>query len=239
MKKFYTQITAIVLLVCTILIFNACDFNPEGGGGNQDIIKKEPILATDYDIPDSFAMTIQIPDSAIFNPGAPWYYKTAKIGNDWQLIEYDRDLADLTKQETHFFEYISDNNYQWYKYDYDVSSWIEQEEVDFEEMIALSPQNFVFLYKKPSEPQIEVEESNTQYDIDPTSIENMIDAVLYEYHDGFDIEVIVDADYLDTRLSKREYVSGNTLITRAYEYTNELTSWGTSYMQYKYYKERP
>jgi hypothetical protein len=196
-------------------------------------------LASDYQLPDSFYINIRVDDCAIFNAGDPWYYKTAKINNSWQLIEYDRDLADKTKQETHFFRYISEDIYGWYTYDFNSSVWDLNGNVSFAEMIAVSPNNFRFLYKTPDEPYIEITETPCLYDTDPTSSEHNIDAVFYEYNENWDIEKIVDAAYREILLSSTEYIENGPLTSRAYEYIKNIDSWSSATMDYRHFKNAP
>ncbi len=236
-KKINLMIIIILLLSVTFTL-PACIFGNEEGGEKIATLDKEPILLSDYSLPENFALTIQIADSAIFNPGEPWYYKTAKIGNDWQIIQYDRDLADLTKQATYYFGYISDDNYNRYTYDFTNSVWVANGIVDFEGLMATSYNNFKFLYEKPTETTFQIDESTSTYDVDHTSAETFIDSIKYEYTDYFETEVIVDADYLNVCLYKCEEAD-RPLTFRAYEYSTSISSWDSTYLQYRNYKTAP
>lgn len=198
------------------------------------------IMITDYNLPENFFMVLQLSDTSIFDKGDPWYYKTAKIGNDWQLIEYDRDLEDRTKQVTHFFEYLSDDSYQHYTYNYTEQDWEKADVVSFQGMMFTSLNNFKFLYKKPVEVQYHIVETLAAYDCDPTSIESLREAMMYEYADGLDIEIIVDKEYLNITLSETHRNGSLICVSwRAYEFNLTISNWNSSFLAYKNFKETP
>lgn len=192
---------------------------------------------SDYQLPENFAMTIYVSDSQIFNPGLPWYFKTAKIGNDWEIILYDRDLTDLSEQETHFYEYISDNLYQDYKYDYVTDSWITLETVSFDTMVHFSLNNFTFLTTDPTDGNTGALRTDVEYDCDPTSYVNNISAIRYTYSKVLDYEITVDATYPNIILSDVTYAD-RTLVRRAYHYSTTITSWDMFYMESLNYKAK-
>jgi hypothetical protein len=229
-------VTLLVLLISSFALF-ACKPNEESGSPSPS---DTPVLISDYSIPENFAITFQMNDCALNNPGNPWYFKTAKIGNDWQIIEYNRDLADMTKQETHFFKYLSEDSYTHYTYDYTSSSWTSSGSVSFKEMIAVNPANFAFLYNKPTNANIEISESSTTYDVDPTSAVTLISAKRYEYTSYFDIEVMVDIVNTSICLYKNEMDGSLEIISnRAYEYSTSIEDWSSPYMSYRQYKAIP
>jgi len=198
-------------------------------------------VVSNYTIPENFQMTLQISDTSIFNKGDPWYFKTAKIGNDWQFIYYDRDAEDLSVQETHFYQYISDFEYKHYIYSHTEQMWIAQEENSTStDMMMDNGSNFSFLYKKPTGVQYEIKETEITYDTDPTSIDNSIPALLYEYTLYLDYEVIVDANNLDLCLSENTR-DGATITTswKAYRYSDSITDWNTFYMSYLGFQSSP
>lgn len=238
MPKYFMGIIMLTVMCLGALTLSACDTREEKGGNYNTT--ETSVLITDYTLPENFAITVQVADCALFNSGAAWYYKTAKIGDDWQLIEYDRDLADKTKQKTHYFEYISSDNYKHYSYDYETSAWAEAGAVNFKELIAVSPNNFTFLYKEPTEPYISIIETAVTYDVDPTSNEEMIDAIRYIYSAYIDTAIIVSADYTNICLRRSEMDGSSELIShRAYDYSTSITDWSSTYMLSKNYKSKP
>ncbi len=237
MKIFFKQLISVLTITLLCVVFAACGPSEEGGDTkNNDIT---PVLASDYVLPDNFYINIKVDDCAIINAGDPWYYKTAKIDNSWQLIEYDRTLADTTIQETHFFRYISEDEYTWYTYNYDSSDWDMKNDVSFAEMVAVSPNNFRFLYKKPDETYTEITETSCVYDTDPTSAEHNINATLYEYSQYWEIEKTVDSAYPNFLLSSTEYIDNGPLTFRAYEYLTGIDSWSSAPMAYRKFKSAP
>ena len=242
MKKNLICILIIFTILAGMFVLSACypKTNEENSGGNNNNTA-EPVLISDYTLAQNFAITMQLTDTSISNPGDPWYYKTAKIENDWQLIEYDRDLEDRTKQATHYFEYVSENNYTHYIYNYDLSSWTQTKTgLTFEDMMKVSINNFIFLYEKPTNPSTVITETATTYDTNSTSIETLINAKMYTYKDYFDIEIIVDSVFTDICLYKKEM--DNSLIVntyRAYDYSTDVDNWGNGYMTGKNYKSKP
>ena len=237
-KQIFSLSLVFVFCLVTAFMLSACDSadpnnNDNGNGTDTDI------LLSDYTLPVNFAMTIQISDTAISNAGSPWYYKTAKIGNDWQLIEYNRDLADMTKQISHFFRYVVDDDYIHYTYNYDTSSWDEGTHISFDDMVNVSANNFWFLYSEDLSNE-DVTETNISYDTDSTSNENLIDAVKYEYSNVLQYEEIVDADFHNVLLSENTRDGSTILIAnRAYDYSTSITGWSNSYLSYKNYKSAP
>jgi len=229
MMKYLFKIVLSFILVFSFITMTACQ-NEEGSGSVETTSKNELLLSS-YQVPENFFMTLQLSDTSIFNKGNPWYYKTAKIGNDWQLIEYDRDLEDLSKQTTHFFLYESDNLYTHYIYQYETTSWEEVGEVTFEGMVFTSPNNFKFLYEKPTGPQYNITETNISYDCDPTSVERRRDAYLYENSDGLDIDIIVDRTYPNVMLSETDRDGSRIVISwRAYEYKLTISNWDDTHL---------
>ncbi|MDD4532224.1 MAG: hypothetical protein PHW22_02180 [Bacilli bacterium] len=234
MKRLF-KFETLLLGILSVMVLGGCENNES----NTSYLSSE-VSIEDYSLPENFEMTMQISDTSIFNKGNPWYFKTAKIGNDWQLIEYNRDLADLSKQVTHFYKYISDNTYKHYLYDFDTEKWSEQEESSFAQMKKDNATNFSFLYSKPTEIQIAVEETDTTYDIDPTSYESLRPAKRYIYNDGLDVEAVVDAEYLNVCLSEVQRDESLIVISwRAYYYSVSITSWDNSYLTNKYFKLAP
>ena len=191
-------------------------------------------------MPENFAITIQIADTTIVNPGNPWYYKTAKIGNDWQIIEYDRDLVDADQQVLHYFNYVNENSYVHYLYNYTNLNWDVVNNVNFEEMVLVSQNNFLFLYNNNYEIQLNVVQSDVNYDIDPTSNEELISAIKYEYTNVNNYEETVDSNYTSILLAKT-VTNGSTLLisNRAYEYSKTVSNWNDSYFSFRNYKLSP
>ena len=244
MKKAFVLMIAMILC-CTIAAgLCACGDTESGApiNGNEDGNNHTETGAkiTDYTLPINFVITVQVADNAIHNPGAPWYYKTAKIGNDWQIIKYDRDAVDSTKQATYFFKYAVQDSYEQYSYNHTTSQWEQQNNVTFAGMLEVSTNNYLFLYTKPQENYLNITETDIQYDTDPTSYENLIDARKYEYSNVLDYEITVDRAYNDICLSRTERDGGRGLVeNRAYEYTKDIDGWDNPYMSYRQYKPMP
>jgi len=221
-----------------------CDNSEDGGINVADSSSgstSNKILLSDYSIPDSFAMTIQVADVSIFNKGSSWYFKTARLNNDWQLIEYDRDAADRTQQTTHFFKYLTEDSYTHYTYDFEKNDWTKLETVDFTGMVQVSAINFDFLYSLPYNYSIlDIEETDVSYDTDPTSIVNKIDAIRYVYSDVLDYDIIVDAQYKSVKLTENVR-DGSTMCieNKASEYKLPITEWNNTYMSRLNYKDAP
>lgn len=235
MKNTFKILFTLVLIFCLIPLVS-CD-NETITNGNSTTEATQLDLS-DYTLPENFFMTIEISDTSIFDKGDPWYYKTAKIANDWELIEYNRDLDDLTKQKTHFFKYISDDLYQHYLYNYVDQSWDEVDMLSFHEMVFTTPNNFKFLYKKPTEVQYNIVETAISYDCDPTSIESLREAIMYEYTYGLDKEIIVDSKYLDIMLSEVQRDESRICTSCfAYEFNLTISSWSSTYLGYKNFKD--
>jgi len=229
------KIIVLLILAVSPLLLVACGDN--NNNNNED---PQTMFISDYTLPENFVMTLQLSDTSIFNPGNPWYFKTAKIGNDWQIIEYDRNLG-TNEQVTHFFKYISTNQYNHYTYNYKTSSWVKGSTVNFQEMVRTSNNNFLFLEKADREnPVNNATTTNTTYDVDPTSIETYIDAIKYEFTNVLEYEEVADAVFTDMTLS---HISrdGSTICYafRAYEYTKEISNWDSSYLSYRNYKTVP
>ena len=240
-KQIFSLSLVFVFCLVTAFMLSACDSaNPSDNGGDDNGNETgTEVLLSDYTLPVNFAMTIQISDTAISNAGSPWYYKTAKIGNDWQIIEYNRDLADMTQQVTHFFQYIGEDDYVHYTYNYTTSSWDEGTHMSFDDMVDLSENNFWFLYSKDLSNE-NVTETNLSYDTDSTSNEHLIDAVKYEYSNVLQYEEVVDADVHNVLLSETIRNGSTVLISnRAYDYTTSILSWENSYLSFKNYKTAP
>lgn len=237
-KKFNLLFVLILSLNFTFL--TGCD-NSEGGilYSVPEEETSQPVLS-DYELPEKFAMTLKLSDTSIFNKGTCWYFKTARIGNDWQTIEYDRDLEDRTKQKTHFFKYISEDNYTHYSYDYSKSDWTKMESGSFFDMAEINLNNFKFLEVPPSGPNINLVETEVQYDTDATSITEYIDAIKYEYSYTLDYELIFDAAYYNMCLSEccRD---GSTVCTEwsASDYETTITDWDSFYLSYRNFKPIP
>lgn len=234
MKKFSSILKFVlvtVLCLMSVVCFAACDLF--GSIGGDDETKEDPTAVlpkteADYVLPDNLYIMMQIADTSIFDKGDPWYPKTAKIGNDWQIIRYDRDLSDKTEQQMYYFQYISANNYKKYIYEYPLSSWAEIDTVTFNEMVMTSGVNFSFLYTKRTENYLDIVETECTYDVNPTSIEDLIDAIKYEYTDGMSYEIIVDKAYQNVRLYDVERDNSTVCISdKAYIYSKDITSWSS------------
>lgn len=237
MKK--NQLIFSIMLLLSLFTLAACDATNEEENLNTEKTEQGLILS-DYTLADNFMMTIQLNDSSIMNPGPDWYYKTAKIGNDWQVIEYDRDLADLSIQVTHFFKYLSDDLYMHYLYNHADSEWVKQGELSFHDMVFTSPNNFKFLYEKPTEIQIVVEETISTYDTDSTSNEQLIDIYSYQYTEGLDKTVFVDYDYPSTCLYEVQSRNGQVAISwKANDYTLDISNWDDFYLSYRHFQNAP
>lgn len=235
MKITFRLLFTLFISFC-MMTLAACDNQITSNEKNTTEDNELDIL--DYTLPDNFFMSIQISDTSIFDKGDPWYYKTAKIGNDWQLIEYDRDLDNLAEQATHFFKYLSEDSYKHYTYNHTEETWIEVDTVSFHEMVFTSPNNFKFLYTKPTETQYSIEETSTSYDCDPTSNNSFREAVKYEYTSGLDIQIIVDSEYSNMILSEVDRDESRICISwRAYEFNLTISSWSNSYLSYKDFKD--
>lgn len=237
MKKALSLLFSFTFLLTTAFLLTAC------GTEDTEPINTTPTVSiqlSDYTLPENFAITIQVADTAISNPGNPWYYKTAKIGNNWQVIEYDREISDITQQATHFFMYASENNYTQYDFNYNDGVWQQQGTVTFAQMVAVSCANFSFLYDSEHESQLNVVQSNVTYDTDPTSAESLLNAIKYEYTYVNDVEEIVDAQYTNILLSQTIRDGSTILISnRAYEYTKSIDTWDSSYMTNRFYQLAP
>lgn len=232
MKKFSSILKFVltaVLCLMSVVSFAACDlFGSNGDNSEEAPTSVNAKTEKDYVLPENLYMKLQISDTSIFNKGDPWYPKTAKIGNDWQIILYDRDLADKTQQETYFFKYLSANNYRKYGYEYEMSSWEELATVTFNEMVLSSGINFSFLYTKRTENYLNIVETECTFDTDPTSNENLIDAIKLEYTDGMCYEFIVDKDYQNVRLYDVERDNSTICVAnKAYIYSKNITDWAT------------
>lgn len=239
MKKSIGIVLVLCICFAAAVSLIACDPSGEGEITVPEALPSSAKI-TNYTLPENFAMTIQVADTQIFNPGDPWYYKTAKIGNDWQIAEYDRNIIDRTKQITHFFKYLAEDSYRHYTYNYETSGWDAQGEVSFAGMLEVSAVNFYFLYKKPTEIQIELAETVCVYDTDPTSNESLTDAIRYEYKDGLEYVFIVDKDYPNICLSKTCRDGATVCVeNRAYEYSRSINHWDLSYMLNRSYKPAP
>jgi len=240
-KKF--NLFFIFLLSLNIPLLSGCDnsenFNENYSIGTSESAENKLILS-DYSLPDTFAMTLMLSDTSIFNKGDPWYYKTAKICDDWQVIEYDRDLEDRTKQETHFFKYLSEDTYTNYMYDYSKSDWTKLETGSFNDMVLISMNNFKFIDTPPSGPNIHLVETDTNFDTNSTSIVANIDAKRYEYTNVLDYEIIFDAAYSNLCLSEC-VKDGSTVCTEwtAHDYCTTVTEWNSTYLTSKNYKLAP
>lgn len=211
---------------------------------NEDEITAEKtehgLLLSDYTLADNFAMTLQLNDTSIINSGPDWYYKTAKIGNDWQFIEYDRDLSDVNIQVTHFFKYVSDDLYMHYIYNHTNAEWTKQNEVNFNDMVFTSPNNFKFLYEKPTEIQIVIEETVSTYDADSTSNERLIDIYSYQYSEGLDKTIYVDYNYPSICLYEVQSRNGQVAVSwRSNDYTVSISTWEDSYLSYRHFQNAP
>jgi len=55
---------------------------------------------------------------------------------------------------------------------------------------------------KPTGSEVDISESEVKYDTNPTSNENLIDALRYEYSSGVDYEYVVDELFLNISLSE-------------------------------------
>lgn len=239
--KRHLKIVFILVLLFSFVTLVGCDKTTETGEeiltGQSDT---DGLKLSDYSLPENFYMTLLLSDTSIFNKGDPWYFKTVKIGNDWQLIEYDRDLEDRSKQATHFFKYLSEDSYKHYAYNYTDEAWTEVGTVSFQEMVLTSANNFKFLYQKPTQPQIEIVETALKFDCDPTSIESLRDALLYEYSDGLDIEVFVDKAYPNMALSETDRDNSRICVSwRVYELEVSLDDWDSFYLEYRNVKAIP
>lgn len=240
MKKQFLFASVLVLMMAFSFMLTGCDWT---NNDDEDEDNQVPIQAylSDYTLPENFTITYRIADTAIFNPGISWYFKTAKIGNDWQLIGYDRTLADLTKQPTQFYRYLSVDSYVHYSYDYTLENWVEVETVSFDGMFKANLNNFLFLNKSDRTDYSNVSSTNVSYDVDPTSNTNNIDATKYEFSSSImEVEEIYEAQYPNVCLS---YISRNgatvLLNNCAYEYVKDVTSWDGSDMAYRQYKTAP
>lgn len=240
-KKF--NLFFVLLLSINITLLTGCnnlgDFNDSALDSTSEDEINELILS-DYSLPDNFAMTIMLSDTSIFNKEDPAYYKTARIGNDWQIIEYDNSLADKTKQETHFFKYISSDNYTDYIYDYSKSDWNELESGSFFDMVKISFNNFKFIDTPPVGENMNIVETPTTYDTNPTSIVEDIDAIRYEYSCSLDYETIFDSNYPNLCLAECAR-NGSTICIewRAYSYNTSITEWNNTYLINNNYKLIP
>lgn len=237
MKKFLLSVLVVMLCFSSIFILTACGIEDDNRDeGNLDTNRA---YLSDYTLPENFAITIKLIDTSIISPGDPWYFKTAKIGNDWQIIEYDRN-AGQTEQTTHFFRYVSQDNYDHYTYNHQTSTWSMGVSVTFEGMLQTSLNNFLFLKKWERLNSITVTETNIQYDVDPTSNTSLIDAILYEFTNGLDYSEKVDAQYTDISLYHLS-MDGSRVCYQffAYEYTKTLTDWSSAYLSYRYYQSDP
>ncbi len=235
MKKFFLSFFAIVMCCSSLFVFTACGTEDQTGGGSDNPY----IYISDFEFPENFEITIKLEDTSKYNPGNPWYFRTAKIGNDWQIIEYDRDVS-YSQQATHFFKYLSEDNYDHYTYDYETSSWIKGISVTFDAMLKVSLNNFLFLKKWERSSAINVTETNIKYDVDPTSNENLIDAIFYEFTNVLKYEEKVDAEYSDICLYHSS-IDGSTVCYKfiAYEYSKSLNNWSSTYLFSKYFKSAP
>ena len=239
-KKF--NLFVLGLAIFSVVSLTGCDgtnSNDDDEASGENTSTSE-VLISDYAIPENFEMTLQISDTSIFNKGDPWYYKTAKVGNDWQFIHYDRDLGDFTIQETHFYRYLSETSYTHYIYSYTEEDWVNQGESNTTDMMMDNGTNFSFLYIKPDGPQMEIVETKRNFDTDPTSNRYYIDAIAYEYSDALDFEVVVDANYLNLCLSETVR-DGSRICTSwsAYNYTTDIIGWDDWYLENKYFKPAP
>lgn len=235
MKKILLSFLAIIFCCSSMFVFTACGIE-ENEGGDTDTTR---LYISDYTLPENFAITMRLSDTSIYNPGDPWYFRTAKIGNDWQIIEYDRNVA-YSQQVTHFFKYVSTDNYDHYIYNYETSSWIKDDSVTFDAMIETSLNNFLFLNKWERLSTINITETNIIYDVDSTSNEILIDAILYEFTNVLDYEEKVDAEYTDICLSHRS-IDGSRVCYEfnAYDYSKSINDWSMIYLTSKNYKSSP
>lgn len=230
MKKSFSLILGL-LISFSFLIMSSCEEKGDSSFENIDTIK-----LTDFQLPNSFALTYRISDTKILNPGDPWYYRTAKIENDWQIIECDRE-ENYNNQKTHFLKYITNDEYAHYTFNYVSSTWEEANHLSFNQMVNLSLPNFSFLYVKPTGLEVDASESEVKYDTDPTSNENLIDALRYEYSAGLNYEYVVDKLFPNICLS--ETVRDNSTIcinNDAYEYIKSIEAWDSYYMSSRFYR---
>lgn len=243
MSKKLNLFTLVVSILGMVFLTSCDGMSSNEGNLSFDSTENDStndFIVSDYSIPENFHMTLQIADTSIFDKGDPWYYETAKIGNDWQFIHYDREAEDLSIQDIHFYKYISDKKYSHYIYNRTEEEWDAQEDSTSNDMIQDNSTNLSFFYEKPTGAQYEITETETDFDSDPTSIENYIDAINYQYSDGLDYSVVVDAEYLNLELSETVRDGSTICISwRAYRYTKEIDSWDISYLTYRGFKPSP
>jgi len=230
MKKNIRILTFSALISFSLLVVSSCDNLSDSSSEEIEFIK-----LSNFQLPNNFALTYRISDTSILNSGDHWYYRTAKIGDDWQIIEYDRD-EQYNNQKTHFFKFMMDDEYVHYTYNLTLSIWEEHNHISFHQMLDISMSNFAFLYVKPTDSAIEINEEEVKYDTDPTSYENVIDAIRYEYSVSLDYVYVVDKLFPNICLVETCRDNGTVCVNNnAYEYSKDIDAWDSTYLSSKYY----